>query len=192
MYSHQNDYRAPDPRAFALALNRAAMAHAEASGAIHQARVQVGRIGAERPTYLQQAQQWLAYTRQTIFDVANAPPAYFRYQINESLRTVGQLVQDAMNEGNKAVAESLQRTANALAESMRQLGTGAGDAFEGFWGIPPWALLGGGMLFVGAMATGGSLLFLSPAGQAVGLSAAQGLATAGVGVGKALLFKGVL
>jgi len=180
------DHRAQSPplHPFTLAMHRAARSSIEARAAIAAARHSPDKIGAEEG-WIDRAQKWVDLASDTLFRTANAPAEFFRHQINQSLRDAGNLLRDATDETNKTVVQAVRRTASGLEDALRSIGTGAGDGFAGFLGVPPWVLLAGGVLVLGSIATGSGLLFLSPAGQALGTGAAAGLGSAGAGLGSA-------
>ena len=177
----------PQVHPFTLSMQRAIRSHADAKQAIVVVEASGHTIGHDEKesSWRQSAKEWLNFTQAKIFEVTNAPANYFRRQIDASLRTAGTLLQDGAAGANKTVANAVERTAKSLQDAMTSLGTGAGSAFRGFWGVPPWVLLAGGVLALGAVAAGGGMLFLSPGGQALGISAAKTGAAMGTSAAQA-------
>lgn len=69
----------------------------------------------------------------------------------------------ALDELGKRALAFADGLATGGAGFLQKVGTGAGEAFKGFWGVPPAAMILVGLVVLG----GGGYLLLSPGGQAL-------------------------
>lgn len=157
-------------RAYAAA--EALVAHGQAVMQTVDAEVNAAvKAGAAIPTRV------LDWGREEMTKTAAAGRGIVAQSVREGAQTLGVVASEIADRAAEAALALEQAAGQAVAD----WGKKAGEGFRDFWGIPPWALVGGLALASLALAGGAGFLLSGTGGQALlgGLGKGIGAAAGG-------------
>lgn len=155
---------------------------------VMQRRCGCTRIGEE--SWLDWAKSKVKGYQDLILDTATYPVSYLyekgkataqelKAGAEELYRSGASTMGDAVLELSTRVSESADALSSAAGRALAEAGKGAGEAYESFFGVPPWVAVLMGVVVLG----GAGYLLLSPGGQ----SLLMGGGKAAAGAGSALM-----
>lgn len=93
-------------------------------------------------------------------ELQHAPSDFAREEFLRAWEMLTEARSLAIRSGADDLAHAIDVLAEQAGDALEEIGTGAGDGFAAFWGLPPAGLLGGGAV-VGLVAMG-MALYLGP------------------------------
>lgn len=138
-------------------------------------RREVGRYRlGDEPSYTARAAAAVQEAQTALFNTATLPFGLVWAKVKTAQADLQNMASDALKNGATTAGDVLNTLASRVSQaadtwskgvgnSIKNLGTGAGDAYREFFGIPPWAVMLLGVVVLG----GAGYLLVTPAGQTV-------------------------